>query len=487
MGIFYLPVSRGYVSAMKNPRRSSQLRETFRISTREGIFAQVFVSLAGAGSVFITKLAVMLGATPAHFGILSAIGQFSQALQPLGVAITRKRRFRKPVIVSMAATARSMAPLLGLIPLLFPHRASLPLVLAVYAVYSAILAVCTNMWMGWIADMVPRSMRGRFFAQRNQVLMIAGVLASFLFGAAVDLFSTERGWFAGALGGVLGLKHDPSALPWAFLGVFTLAGIIGLAGLPVLKRQPEKPKETEPEPFKAMLVRPLSDRNFRNLSIFGIWWMLAVGIGAPFWQPFMIQRLHMDVVQILVYGTVSTIGAQVAIRPWGRFIDRHGNKPAMRLALMLGTVNPLLWLLLTPENYWFIFLEAFLSGVMWSCAGIVTANMVLSIAPAKYRQMYSGVFNALSSCAMMVTMLASGFFIPGGTVLLGRYLYPEQVLFLITAFARLSAEIPLSFVHEPESTPMGVLVRRFNSHAKVAMTGAVLIMARGRRRPRRTP
>jgi len=478
-----LPPTGNYVSSMKRARRSSELRDTFRISTQEGVFSQIFASLAGAGSVFITKLAVMLGASPVHFGILSAIGQFSQAVQPLGVAVTRSRRVRKPVILTMAAVARSMAPLLGLMPLLFAYSTALPLVLAIYAVYSAILAVCANMWMGWIADMVPRGIRGRFFAQRNQVLMIAGVLASFVFGAAVDLFSRDRGWLAGQIGRVLNVQGDPSGLPWVFLGIFFLAGVIGLAGLPILKRQPEKPKETEAEPFFSMLARPFRDRNFRHLSFFGVWWMLAVGIGAPFWQPFMIQRLHMDVVQILVYGTVSTVGAQIAIRPWGRFIDRHGNKPAMRLALLLGAVNPLLWLFLSPENYWFIFVEAFLSGVMWSCAGIVTANMVLAIAPRKYRQMYSGVFNALSSTAMMVTMLCSGFFLPEGIHLLGRYLYPEQVLFLITAFARLSAEIPLSWVEEPSSTPMGVLVRRFNSYAKVGLVGAVtLIVRRGKRR-----
>ncbi|MBN2586323.1 MAG: hypothetical protein JXR55_03440, partial [Candidatus Fermentibacteraceae bacterium] len=87
---------------MKSSRKRSELRDTFRISTQEGVFSQIFASLAGAGSVFITKLAVMLGASPIHFGILSAIGQFSQAVQPLGVAVTRSRRVRKPVILTMA-------------------------------------------------------------------------------------------------------------------------------------------------------------------------------------------------------------------------------------------------------------------------------------------------------------------------------------------------------------------------------------------------
>ncbi len=182
------------------------MRDTFRISTREGIFSQIFTSLAGAGSVFITKLAVMLGASPVQFGILSAIGQFSQALQPLGAAITKKRTVRKPVVLSFTFTGRALAPLLGVIPLLFVRGLALPMILGVYLVYSALLAVGSNMWMGWIADMVPRKMRGRFFAQRNQALMIAGVLASLIIGTAVDLFSDERGWFADKIGNVLLLQ-----------------------------------------------------------------------------------------------------------------------------------------------------------------------------------------------------------------------------------------------------------------------------------------
>ncbi|MEN8207798.1 MAG: MFS transporter [Candidatus Fermentibacteria bacterium] len=467
---------------MNNGKRSSQLRDTFRISTQEGIFSQIFTSLAGAGSVFITKLAVMLGASPVHFGILSAIGQFAQALQPLGVAITKRKTQRKPIILFLTSVGRAMAPLLGIIPLIFAARTALPLVLSVYLLYSALLAVGANMWMGWIADMVPRKMRGRFFAQRNQILMIAGVLASFVFGTAVDLFSGDRGWLAGQIGHTLGIHHDPSFLPWIFLGIFSTAGVIGLAGMLILRRQPEKPKMIESESYWSILITPFRDKNFRHLAAFGIWWMLAVGIGAPFWQPFMIQRLHMSVIQILLYGTIATAGAQIAIRPWGRFIDRHGNKPAMRLALLLGTLNPLFWIFLSPDSYWFVYIEAFLTGIMWSCVGIVTANMVLAIAPDKYRQMYSGVFNALSCTAMVFTMIASGVFMPDGFTLLGRYMYPEQVLFLVTAITRLSAEIPLSWVNEPDSTSIGMLVRRFNQYTKVNITSAFMIILR-RRKP----
>ena len=52
----------------------------------------------------------------------------------------------------------------------------------------------------------------------------------------------------------------------------------------------------------------------------------------------MMQRLHLRVVQIMLYGTIATVGAQVSIRPWGRFIDRYGNKPEMMLIMLASGV-----------------------------------------------------------------------------------------------------------------------------------------------------
>jgi MFS family permease len=465
-----------YNSRMKKGR-TSQLRETFRVSITEGAFSQVFNSLAGPGSVFVTRLAVMLNASPLGFSILSAIGQLSQVIQPLGVAVTRRRSRRRPVVILMAAAGRAMTPLLGLTPLLLPAAAALPVSLLLFALITAVLSVSTNMWMGWIADMVPLRVRGRFFARRNQVLMVAGLLASFVFGAFVDLYSEERGWIAGRIARILGVSPDPSGL----FAVFAAAGILGLVGLLILRRQPENPKQLESERYRTILKAPLADANFRKLCVFGAWWMLAVGIGSPFWQPFMMQRLRMSIVGILVYGTLSTAGALLAVRPWGRFIDRYGNKPAMRIAMVLGAINPVMWLFVTPQSLWIIYSEAVLSGVMWSCVGIVMANLVLAIAPAGRKQVYSGVFNAVSGLAVMVTMLASGMLMPRGMTLFGRPLYPEQVLFLATAAARLTAEIPISWVHEPSSVAVGEILEKLQQYSKVRIaTLFTLLFRRGR-------
>lgn len=445
----------------KTERRSSELRETFRISITEGVFSQVYSSLAGPGSVFLTKLLVMLGASAVQFSILTATGQIFLVLMPLGALVTRKLTLHRSVTVKWAVAGRALTPLLGVMPLLFSDRISLTAVLAVFALSTALLSVSANIWAGWMARMVPLRIRGRFFAKRNAVLISFGLSAAFLMGLLVD-----------------SLNDDPAAQRLVMTGLFLIAGIIGLIGLKILSRQPEKPVEKVDLPALRMFAEPFSDKNFRKLCVFGGWWMLAVGIGAPFWQPFMIEVLRMGVSGILLYGMTSTIGSILTLKYWGRFIDRYGNIAAMKLAICIGTVVPLIWLFATPDSLWIVFAEALISGSMWGCVGIVTANLVLAVAPEEKAQIYSGIYGACCGCGLIITMLASGIFMPAPLQIAGLSLHPMQVLFLITAFARFSALIPLSRVKEPNAVPLTVVLGKLGQWSKVRFLNLRITLSR---------
>ncbi|RKZ03515.1 hypothetical protein DRQ21_05665 [Candidatus Fermentibacteria bacterium] len=437
--------------AMKG-RKQSELRETFRISITEGVYSQVYTSIAGPGSVFLTKLLVVLGASSIQFSILAATGQLFLVLMPLGALVTRKLTLHRSATVKWAVAGRGLTPLLGVIPLFLSDRLSLTAVLAVFAVSTALLSVSANIWAGWMARMVPVRIRGRFFARRNAVLLSFGLSTAFLLGLLVDRFNS-----------------DPVTLRFVLAGLFLLAGVIGLVGLRILLKQPEKPVTVTDTPVLKLFTEPFRDRNFKKLCIFGGWWMLAVGIGAPFWQPFMIEFLNMGVTQILLYGMTSTLGSILTLKYWGRFIDRYGNIAAMKLAIGIGTVVPFVWLFVTADSLWMIYAESLLAGSMWGCVGIVTANLVLAVAPENKAQVYSGLFGAFSGAGLIITMLISGIFMPPALKIAGISLYPMQVLFLITAFARFSALIPLSQVKEPNAVPLNVVLGKLRLWNKVKL------------------
>ena len=439
----------------------SELRRTIRLSIIEGLFYQVYASLAAPGSAFLTKFAVLLQATPLHFGILSAIGQLAQVFQVLGVAISRRMTSRKKATLWTSGLGRALALGYGFLFFLLPRQAAIWAFLALLSLNASLQAVSGNLWVAWIADMVPLPIRGRFFARRSQYLLVAGLLSGYLLGALVDLFDPQPGAIAQALRAVLPpwpfLSGDN--LPYALLAVFGLGAVVGLWGLPILARQPERPKAVEQERLGKMLLEPLRDGNFRRLLLYAFWWMMAVGVGAPFWGPFMIKNLGMPLVYIMLYGTLSTLASLFALGPWGRLIDRFGNKTAMRLALVLGGLNPILWVFATPQHYEIIYLEAISSGVMWSGANLVAVNLVLAIAPEGRQQAYSGVFNAFSGLFIVLPMLLSGLLFPPPLPILGLHLQPEQVLFGLGGLLRWSAQIPLTWVYEPRARPVREVLR----------------------------
>jgi Na+/melibiose symporter-like transporter len=265
----------------------------------------------------------------------------------------------------------------------------------------------------------------------------------------------------GDIGAGAAVFFGPGNLPLGFAVIFLVAVFAAFAGIRILSRLPEKEKKIENANAAQMFLFPLQDRNFRRFLLFNCWWMLAVGIGAPFWQPFMLKKLGMSLFEVQVYGGINIGAALLVLRLWGRLIDSYGNRTAMRLIIVLGGFNPMVWLFVTPQNYYILYFEAITSGIMWAGAGLVATNFVLSIAPDERRQLYSGVSGAFSGIAMMTTMLFSGIFLPHAIDIKGLYLQPEQVLFGLTGIARWSAQIPLSFVRDRKSRPVGEAIAFF--------------------------
>jgi len=413
-----------------------------------GILSQVFGTLSGSGSAFLTKFVIMLNATPLHFALLSAIGQVSQVFQALGAFVTRRRKKRKGVVITLQFIGCAIALNYGILPFILSSRNAINAFLLFFFVSVSLLSIAGNAWIGWISDIIPLRVRARFFSALSQYLMLTTVAVSYGFSLFIDHFGsvgkesllTKRAAFFSA-----------GNLPVGFMIIFLVAVAAAFSGLGVLSRLPEKEKKIEEEGTAGMFFSPMKDGNFRRFILYNCWWMLAVGIGAPFWQPFMLQKLRMSLFEVQIYGSINVAAAILVLRLWGRLIDAHGNRAAMRLVILLGGFNPMIWLFVTPHNYPILYLEAITSGIMWAGAGLVATNFVLSIAPDERRQLYSGLSGAFAGIAMMITMLASGAFLPRRLEISGISLEPEQVLFGLTGLARWSTQLPLSLVREPRS------------------------------------
>ncbi|HPR18779.1 MAG TPA: MFS transporter [Candidatus Cloacimonadota bacterium] len=452
---------------------NSTIQKTFRISILEGAFAHIYSILSANGTIFVTKFLWLLGASPLHFSILAAIGQFSAIFQPVGVAITHKLTQRKQTCITTAGIGRGLTLLIGISLLFTNHAHGIWFILILFLISQGFQSISGNVWIAWISDIIPNRFRGRFFSKRNQIFLIIGLIVGYLVSFHVDLFEH----------GSKGLQHSylqflhwqkffqPGNQAYFLSGLFVVASLIGLVGLFILNKQPEKSKiVTAGEKLRTVYAAPFKDKNFLLLLLFGIWWMLAVGIGSAFWGPFMIDKLKMSMFEIQIYGSINTIVSLFSYNFWGKFIDRFGNKVTMIFCIFLGGLNPTFWLFMQAEQHTLIWFEAVSSGVMWSATGIVMTNFVLSIAPKKQAQVYSGVFGAITGISMMFSTLLTGFFFPKSHLLLGYEVEPEQIIFAIGAAARWTAIIPLLFVQERAVKPFHAIWLSIYDYAKLKIS-----------------
>ncbi len=446
-------------------KRDMRLRKALDTSIFEGIFAQVYSALVSIGNSFITKFAVLLNASPLHFSIISAIAQLSQLFQIIGIIITKRLKSRKKKCVWYAFYGRAVNLFL-FIPLLIiyskisllgmsPQILSIVIFLLILLISAALQNISGNLWTAWISDLVPKSIRGRFFSKRMQILSFYGLIFAYIFSIFVDCFESSEGNWKYSIIEFTGLTRIfiPENQALGLYLVFFIGIVIGLLGLYFLNQQDEKEVKHKLTETDFSIKEPLKNKNFRQLALFNAWWMLAIGIGAPFWGAFMMKKLHMSLFEIQMYGAISSLSMLVAFKWWGKFIDRFGNRTTMKICVFLGGINPLIWVFFTKESYWLIWPEAILSGFMWSGTNIVSMNFILAISPKGKEQIWSGVYSAIGGVMMMSTMLLSGTFFPNEMYLFGLKLEPEQVLFALTGVLRWTAEIPLHYVKEAGGVP----------------------------------
>ncbi|MBN1232847.1 MAG: MFS transporter [Candidatus Coatesbacteria bacterium] len=425
--------------------------------------------------MFVTGFALFLGAEGYILGILTASAPLAQFFQVFAALKTRDLSSRKNYVLSRALISRLFPILWMVLPFIFSRNTSLIIFLVIYSISNLYQNLATNAWFGWISDLIPKKFRGRFFGIRNRYLSLAGLLIGYIGASFMDLFRKNYSPLLDFLYKA-GFKY-PQKLHitlsrnygelWGFALIFLMGGIMGIISWYILRKQPE-PRRHLPKAGMSSFeyfAFPFRDANFRRLLYFSIWWFFTALVASPFWMPFMLNTLKFTFLEIQVYGTIATISSILSLKFWGKLIDKFGNKPVMAIAIVMGMINPLYWVIVTPKTFWLIYFEAISSGIMWSAAGLVSTNIILSIAPVKEKDMYIAVMSAALGVAGAISAILSGFML--GLLpkagLFGLKLYPMQYMFLLCSLARLSAEVPLIFVREKDAKNFREIMRRIFS------------------------
>ncbi|NMB45930.1 MAG: MFS transporter [Firmicutes bacterium] len=430
------------------------LQDDLKLSVREGAVNTVFATLIGG--TFLVGFALELGATTTQIGILSALPPLLNLVQILGSYFVTKVGSSKRVCVLSAALYRLVWVLITLLPLILfwttREWGAVLILIACLAVASLFASLSGVAWMTWITQMVPESVRGRFFGHRNMVAGAVGMVASLAAAQFID------GWQR--------TYTSPTDRLLGFSLLFGIGLAFGLRGLMGLRRISDVPlsQDSGDTSFWQELRRPLQDQGFRRWIMFSTVWGFAVGVGSPFFSVYMLENLNLQFSVIAILGLVNGITNTLGMRLWGNLIDEMGSKPLLAICSVGGAVIPFLWVLTGPGNWGILWVTHFFNGLAWSGIGLASSQLLMSTAPEDGASMYFAVFAAITGIAGTISPLLggalSGVFASlswqvGHTTLSGL-----QLLFILTGSLRLLSLTLLRPVPSPQEMSLGEVLSK---------------------------
>ena len=174
-------------------RPPSDVRRGLIASTWEGAFAQAFI--LWTGGVFLVDFGRRLGADEGMLGVLASLPFLAQAVQLLTAGLYERAGAARAAITRRTLLA---ARLLWVVPaglaLWGPRdEGALTLYLTVVFVSALLSTTGAHGWTSWMADLVPRRVRGRYFGFRSAVATTVAIAAGVGGGWLLDVLEARRG------------------------------------------------------------------------------------------------------------------------------------------------------------------------------------------------------------------------------------------------------------------------------------------------------
>ncbi|MCP6758992.1 MAG: MFS transporter [Fischerella sp. CENA71] len=426
------------------------IRTSLKASTIDGIFAGIFGITTGG--ILLSNFLVELGASPVAFGLLASIPMLVNLIQPLGAYISERFHSRCQYSLLIYAPSRLIWLILviGIAAFsqkLIDSQQLITLTLLIVSVSHLWGGLGSASWLSWMATLVHRRLRGRYFGIRNSVASLTNLICVPLAGLAVSH------WYGGTLPGYgvalfIGILFGMMSLVCQYFKLdinpqVQNAVVTNAKNLDVTTKGQIAKINLISQPKFWQTIR--KDSNFLMFLLYFSVWMFAVNLCNPFFNLYMLDTLNLDVSWVTVYSSLQAGANMLMLILWGRLADKIGNRSVLFFIGILVAIAPLLWLGIgyTPLDMWLWLpiLHIFLGGT-GAAIDLCGNNMQLEVAPVRNQSIYFATVAAVAGlCGAFGTIL-------GGFLVQINFSGGILGLFVFSTIFRLVALLPLIFVQE---------------------------------------
>lgn len=418
-------------------------------------FACAFINLCG--SAILIGYFKHIRAGDVGLGLAIAIPSLMGLMQIPGAVVGRRSNGYKKFVATFGVIWRLLHILVltvACLPSLGGSR--LPIMLMIVGIASALVQFSDPIYQDWIAEIIPETSRGAFYAKRASFCGAASALAGLLGGAIVDYFNY--------------VKLPDRGFQVSFALGLVCAAISFFFYLKVPDKVRAKPERENLRHAVVTIQRPYRDTNFRKVLVFLFAFVFGQMFMGGLLVAYCLEVLKMPFTVMQSLGLLQAATAVIVAPWWGQMCDRFGNKAVLAVLCVGIALSPLGWFFSRPEQLLFntILLAPchIFSGISWAGVGIAQFNLILATSTTEHRANYLASGQSL----MAVTAALSPFL---GSVLMENLrgmttaAHAYLTVLAVCMGLRLVSAVFLRNVHEHGATPIRAAVREMSLAAPI--------------------
>lgn len=345
----------------RGPLGDEAVGRGMRLSILEGV---AFAMMVGLSEAFFLADAIRLSASRLEQALVVTVPLFLGALGPLlGVLLLAKMRSRKP-LVACCALAQSLG-LTGLAVATYAGVSSPILLILAATLHGFFGQTSGSAWSSWFGDLVPETVRGRYFGRRNRWAYGATFAAMLMSGLILNSLEAKLVEPTGGAG-------SPG-----FALIYGLAALARFGSVALHLITPE-PRFGGLTPIKraVQFTRTSSGRGLMRLLQANALFYFAVYVASPYFAPFMLEELRFSYLEYTAATTVVIAVKVLVLSRWGGLVDQMGPRPVFFVAALIVGIIPLpyLW----TEGLGWVLVGQAVSGVSWAAYELSLFSLLLN-------------------------------------------------------------------------------------------------------------
>ncbi len=295
----------------------------------------------------------LVGFDNLELSLLAAAPPLANCGMLLGAILIERTGLRKYQFLEFGIMHRLLWMVIAALPLLlrkWPSQTVVYAVLIVYALSWFLQSFASPAWTTWMGDLVPKRIRGRYFASRFGFARMIQVVIVIAIGKLLDNVTA-----AGADGKPLPetAQFQPMLL-YVIMGIFAVAALLGAWEILMYRGIREiVPKTPQAKAADMRFVDVLKDRDFLWYVIYGFTITFAAAVPGMYFWVYTTERLGFSKLAVnVLYMVISPILGMIGLKVWGRLLDRWGRRPVLMVATFMTVFSVTPYFFSTPHTPW---------------------------------------------------------------------------------------------------------------------------------------